>query len=58
MTVKIYRSNSPPEIGEMGFCAALLFAFPAIRSAEPFVSPMGVLSDYLGFFWGETFPLR
>jgi hypothetical protein len=32
-------------MGEMAFCAALLFAFPAIRNAQPFAPPMGVLSD-------------
>jgi hypothetical protein len=38
----------------MAFYAALLFAFPAIRNAQPFTPPMGVLSDYLGFFWAES----
>jgi hypothetical protein len=38
----------------MAFGAALLFAFPAIRAIEPSVPPMGVLSDYIGFFWAET----
>jgi len=50
--------NSPTleatEMGEMAFCAALLFAFPAIRNAQPFAPTMGVLSDYLGFFWAES----
>jgi hypothetical protein len=50
--------NSPtleaPEMGEMAFCAALLFAFPAIRNAQPFAPTMGMLSDYLGFFWAES----
>ena len=26
----------------------------AIRSIEPFVPPMGVLSDFFGFFWAES----
>lgn len=47
-------STAPPEMGEMAFCAALLFAFPAIRNVQPFAPPMGVLSDYLGFFWAES----
>ncbi len=54
ITMKIYRSSSPPEISEMGFCAALLFAFPAIRNIQPFIPPMGVLSDFFGFFWAES----
>jgi hypothetical protein len=36
------------------FLAALLFAFPAIRNAQPSVPPIGVLSDYLSFFWCEA----
>ena len=54
MTLKRLRGSAPPEMSEMAFCAALLFAFPAIRNAQPFAPPMGVLSDYLGFFWAES----
>ena len=54
MARKRFKSTEPPEMGEMAFCAALLFAFPAIRNAQPFAPPMGVLSDYLGFFWAES----
>ena len=54
MAKKRIKSTEAPEMGEMAFCAALLFAFPAIRNAQPFAPPMGVLSDYLGFFWAES----
>ena len=54
MAIKRMKSSGPPEMSEMAFCAALLFAFPAIRNAQPFAPPMGVLSDYLGFFWAES----
>jgi hypothetical protein len=54
MALKRMKSSGPPEMSEMAFCAALLFAFPAIRNAQPFAPPMGVLSDYLGFFWAES----
>ena len=54
MTIKRLNSKTAPEVGEFAFCAALLFAFPAIRNTQPFVPPMGVLSDYLGFFWAES----
>ncbi len=37
----------------MGFIAGLLFAFPAIRGAQPRVPPMGVIVDYFGFFCDE-----
>jgi len=54
MTLKRLNSTIAPEVSEFAFCAALLFAFPAIRNTQPFVPPMGVLSDYLGFFWAES----
>lgn len=54
MVRKLVKSEAAPDINEMAFGAALLFAFPAIRSIEPFVPPMGVLSDFIGFFWAET----
>lgn len=54
MVLKLVKSNAPPDINELAFGAALLFAFPAIRSIQPFVPPMGVLSDFVGFFWAET----
>jgi hypothetical protein len=54
MVRKFLKSNASPDIDEMAFGAALLFAFPAIRAIEPSVPPMGVLSDYIGFFWAET----
>jgi len=54
MVRKLVKSKAPPDINELAFGAALLFAFPAIRSIQPFVPPMGVLSDFVGFFWAET----
>jgi hypothetical protein len=36
------------------FLAALLFAFPAIRNAQPNAPVIGVRSDYLSFFWCEA----
>ena len=54
MVLKLAKSHSPPDINEMAFGGALLFAFPAIRNIEPFVPPMGVLSDFVGFFWAES----
>lgn len=54
MVRKLVKTNASPDINELAFGAALLFAFPAIRSIEPFVPPMGVLSDFIGFFWAES----
>jgi Domain of unknown function (DUF4436) len=40
--------------GVLGYLAALLFAFPAIRSVMPGTPPVGSYSDYLAFFWAEA----
>jgi hypothetical protein len=48
-----HKKEEAPEIGTMGFIAGLLFAFPAIRSAQPRIPPMGVIVDYFGFFADE-----
>ncbi len=36
------------------FMAAMLFAFPALRSAMPGAPPIGAPIDYVGFLWAET----
>lgn len=48
-----HKRKKAPEVGTMGFIGGLLFAYPAIRGSQPRVPPMGVLSDYYGFFWNE-----
>lgn len=37
-----------------GWVGAMLFAFPALRSAVPGAPPIGSLTDYLAFFWAEA----
>ncbi len=53
MAIRILFSDRFPEIGLLGFLGALLFAFPAIRNAQPNVPPVGTLGDFLSFFWTE-----
>ncbi len=54
LAIRVSRKKKhAPEVGTMGFIGGLLFAYPAIRGAQPRVPPMGVLSDYYGFFWNE-----
>lgn len=53
MALRILFSDRLPEIGLLGFLGALLFAFPAIRNAQPNVPPVGTLGDFLSFFWTE-----
>jgi hypothetical protein len=54
MAYKIHAGGVPPDINEMVFGGALLFSFPAIRNIQPFAPPMGVLTDYCGFFLAES----
>jgi hypothetical protein len=37
-----------------GFLAVLLFAFPTVRNSLPGIPPVGVLFDYVSFFWAEA----
>ena len=54
MAYKVHLSGIHPDINEMVFGGALLFSFPAIRNIQPFAPPMGVLTDYCGFFIAES----
>lgn len=54
MALKVHKSRTHPDINEMVFGGALLFSFPAIRNIQPFAPPMGVLTDYSGFFLAES----
>lgn len=54
MALKIHAAKVPPDINEMVFGGALLFSFPAIRNIQPLAPPMGVLTDYAGFFIAES----
>jgi hypothetical protein len=55
LAIRVIRGSrrKAPEVATMGFIGGLLFAFPAIRSAQPRVPPVGVFSDYLAFYWCE-----
>lgn len=54
LAIRVIRQKAKaPEVATMGFIGGLLFAFPAIRGAQPRVPPMGVFSDYFAFFWCE-----
>jgi hypothetical protein len=55
ISIRVLRAGKIPEIGMLGWMAALLFAFPAVRNAQPAVPPVGTLCDFLSFFWAEVF---
>jgi Domain of unknown function (DUF4436) len=54
MALKVHAAKVAPDINEMVFGGALLFSFPAIRNIQPLAPPMGVLTDYCGFFIAES----
>lgn len=53
LALKVMKSGKLPEIGMLSWTAVMLFAFPAIRNAQPGVPPVGTASDFLSFFWTE-----
>ena len=53
MALRILRSSDVPEVTSLGFIGGLLFAIPAVRGLQPRVPAMGLLIDYMGFFWAE-----
>lgn len=53
MTFTIVMRGRKIEISMFSFLAALLFAFVALRNAQPGSPPIGAYSDYISFFWAE-----
>lgn len=53
MTFSVVMRGRKIEIGMFSFLAALLFAFVALRNAQPGSPPIGAYSDYISFFWAE-----
>ncbi|HRE40452.1 MAG TPA: DUF4436 family protein [Ignavibacteria bacterium] len=43
------------ELGMMAFISAMIFALPALRNMQPLVPTIGTFSDYVSFFWAESF---
>ena len=53
MAVAEIRRKEPIEGSLIGFLGVLLFAFPSIRNSIPNSPPLGVLSDFIAYFWCE-----
>ncbi|MEG3936763.1 MULTISPECIES: DUF4436 family protein [unclassified Microcoleus] len=53
LALKVMKSGKLPEVGMLSWTGVMLFAFPAIRNAQPGVPPVGTASDFLSFFWTE-----
>jgi hypothetical protein len=50
----IRNKNHKIDSGPLTYLAALLFAFPLIRSSLPGNPPLGVLADFAAYFWVEA----
>ncbi len=53
LMISVLFRGRKAEIAMFSFMAALLFAFYAVRNSQPNVPPIGVMIDFLGFFWAE-----
>jgi hypothetical protein len=49
----IWLKGRKIEVSMFGWMGALLFALVPLRNAMPAVPPIGVLSDFISFFWAE-----
>lgn len=54
LVYRVFAGHRKIEISMFSFLGALLFAFPALRNAQPGTPPIGTFSDFLAFFWAEV----
>jgi len=54
LTLSCLLRGRKVELAMFSFTAALLFAFAAVRNAQPGTPPIGTYSDFISFFWAEV----
>jgi len=54
LTLSVVLRGRKIEVSMFSFTAALLFAFAAVRNAQPGTPPIGTYSDFISFFWAEV----
>ncbi|HBB98284.1 MAG TPA: hypothetical protein DC054_23115 [Blastocatellia bacterium] len=54
LTMSVVLRGRKVELAMFSFTAALLFAFAAVRNAQPGTPPIGTYSDFISFFWAEV----
>jgi hypothetical protein len=54
LTLSCVLRGRKVELAMFSFTAALLFAFAAVRNAQPGTPPIGTYSDFISFFWAEV----
>jgi hypothetical protein len=53
MVLNVTASPGEVNLVPLSLCIALIFGLPALRTVQPNVPGMGVLSDYISFIWAE-----
>jgi hypothetical protein len=54
LTLSVVLRGRKVELAMFSFTAALLFAFAAVRNAQPGTPPIGTYSDFISFFCAEV----
>jgi Domain of unknown function (DUF4436) len=54
LTLSVVLRGRKVELAMFSFTAALLFAFSAVRNAQPGTPPIGTYGDFISFFWAEV----
>jgi hypothetical protein len=54
LTLSVVLRGRKVELAMFSFTAALLFAFAAVRNAQPGTPPIGTFGDFISFFWAEV----
>jgi Domain of unknown function (DUF4436) len=53
MVMRVAVAPSEINLVPLSLCLTLIFGLPALRSVQPGVPGVGVLSDYISFIWAE-----
>jgi hypothetical protein len=54
-TFGVLKLISQAEFANVAIFSALIFALPSFRNSMPLAPPFGSLSDWISFFWAESF---
>ena len=54
-TCDVLNLISQAEFANVAMFSGLIFALPSFRNSMPLAPPFGSLSDWISFFWAESF---
>ena len=55
LTCGVLNLISQAEFANVAMFSGLIFALPSFRNSMPLAPPFGSLSDWISFFWAESF---